>query len=425
MNNTRLNKYIHVVDNKDKYILFNTFNESVITLQKENLTGNKLINLKEAELDYLQQNDFTTESNTLLQKYLQNRKANPYTLSITISLTQACNLACSYCSQNNAKNNLLITEEVLEDTVKYIQNRMNATNYKQIAINFFGGEPLLAKKQILYFKKTLEKLYNQDMISYAVVTNGVLLDEEFLNNFENINVKITLTEKDNHDKFRVFRDGNGSYDIIFNNLKKVANYFTTHTKSNLSLRYNVDNINNNFPSFFNIITTNFPYIKYIELAPVYNFDFNSKTSNFTKKEFTKFYLEALELMIKKGFMVEFPTTRTTFCKAYSKDAIKVFADGSINLCNGCDCNFRRTNIKNLITKETKHEVFKDILESQLPEKCLNCDKLFLCSGIQLCRFKQCEFLIYDLDDFLKFYIEIIKQNPDFQKQFYASDFIYD
>lgn len=425
MDKNCLNKYVHIVDNGHNYILFNTYNESIVTIDKPNLRGNILLNLKQNELNYLTEKNFFQDSTKLLDEYLKKRSLQAETLSITISLTQGCNLACSYCSQNNAKDRLIISDKVLDNIIEYIKNRMISGKYRFLAVSFFGGEPLLAKEKILYFKNNLEKYVDINIISYSIVTNGILLDSEFLENFGRINVKVTLTEKKSHDKFRVFKNGHGSYDIIFKNLKNIAKYFKVHKNARLSLRYNVDNLKNNFFDFVQSITKELPYIKYIEIAPVYNFEFNKKTSYFTKQEFTKFYLKALEVMLKSGLLVEFPTTRTAACKAYSKDGIKIFADGGINLCNGCDCNLRRSNISYLIETDSKQRIYKDLMTGQLPQKCLDCSLLFLCSGIQLCKPNQCNFLTYDLDEFLKFYVKIIEKDEKYFDQFYTSEFNYD
>lgn len=416
-----LNRYVLKIDNGNEFILYNTYNESVISLNKQYISGNQIINLDKSSLNYLSDNDFFVRNYILLKKLIKERKKNTKTLNIILSITQSCNLRCSYCSQNNAKDNMVISFEVLDNTIEYIKNRVKKQKYEFLSICFFGGEPLLAKDKILYFKEKVENIFCTENIIYSIITNGTLLDNEFLSHFEKISVKVTLSEKDSHDKYRIFNNLMGSYDLIVKNLHNIEEYFLQHTGSKLVIRYNVDNEINDFYKFLNFIKQNFKFINYIELSPVYNFSFNKSINNLTKKSYTKFYIKALKNLLENKFLVEFPVSYSSPCQAYSKDGIKIFPDGKVNLCNGCDCNNRASNIKLLINNTTKQRLFKNEFSKQITNKCKKCKYIFVCGGYQICKPNQCDFLPYSLSVFLKFYVKILEKHPEYYNLFLTSE----
>lgn len=96
-------------------------------------------------------------------------------------ITMHCNLECLHCylnggGDNNLKKYNIIDEDVLEKFyMKYQPNVVSAT----------GGEPLLNKKMV----ELLGKVINNYGGALEIVTNGTLLDEEFVIKMQKINPK--------------------------------------------------------------------------------------------------------------------------------------------------------------------------------------------------------------------------------------------
>lgn len=166
-------------------------------------------------------------------------------MDYTIHLTEKCNLNCRYCYEKNKK----CVDIEFEQIKKLIDLELkNSSEYS--IITFYGGEPLikreLIKETIEYIKskKTEKRFY------YGITTNGTLIDEELLkymkkNNF--INVAYSFDGiKESHDLNRIMANGNGSYDKVLENSKKVLKYFKDAvamcvlTKNNL--KYLTDNV---------------------------------------------------------------------------------------------------------------------------------------------------------------------------------------
>ncbi|RYZ82674.1 MAG: radical SAM protein, partial [Proteobacteria bacterium] len=136
--------------------------------------------------------------------------------TMIIKLTSNCNLACSYCyyvgHERTPKGKLNL------QTLRYtLQKYSNYTGSEPASCRIYlhGGEPLLLGKR--YIRSIAEelKLYPNIKFNVSLQTNGVLLDNEWIDIcLENkIALGISLDgKKEKHDKFRVFPNGRGSYE---------------------------------------------------------------------------------------------------------------------------------------------------------------------------------------------------------------------
>ena len=86
-------------------------------------------------------------------------------------------------------------------------------------IIFFGGEPLLKKdliRETIAYCKAKEKS-QEAYFHYKVTTNGILLDESFLEYANSVNLQVAMSIDGvgkAHDRFRVFPDGKPTFEII-------------------------------------------------------------------------------------------------------------------------------------------------------------------------------------------------------------------
>lgn len=144
---------------------------------------------------------------------------------LRLNVTEGCNLRCSYCYERvsevwNQKRIMgwNVAKSAIDQFLFYIQKNEK----KKISIRFFGGEPLLnwelIEKCMDYIKN---KLSNDIQVNYIINTNGTLIDDiraKFLAD-HNISVSLSLDGvKDIHDKFRIYPDGSGSFDVVDSNM---------------------------------------------------------------------------------------------------------------------------------------------------------------------------------------------------------------
>ena len=164
---------------------------------------------------------------------------------ITLELTEKCNMRCKYCIYQEGQGgyrefgNHDMTFEVaklaIDDLIEHSQDE------KVIFVSFYGGEPLLKfdlLKQCIDYCETIKG----KNISYALTTNGTLVDRDMANYFSRLGERIHITisldgPKYMNDKYRVYGDGKGTFDDAVRGAKLIINEFSKNG-SKLSLGIN-------------------------------------------------------------------------------------------------------------------------------------------------------------------------------------------
>ncbi|MGP1433835.1 MAG: radical SAM protein [Peptoanaerobacter stomatis] len=100
----------------------------------------------------------------------------------------------------------------------------HSSDSSSLDIGFYGGEPLIAIDLIKKVVDYSEKLFVGKEIGFTITTNATLISEDIIHYFKEHNVKLMISldgPKDINDENRVFRNGNGSYDIVMKNIKLI------------------------------------------------------------------------------------------------------------------------------------------------------------------------------------------------------------
>jgi uncharacterized protein len=157
----------------------------------------------------------------LKQAYLDS--IDPRVLSITIFITEQCNFRCTYCYETFERK--AMSQDILRSILKLINKR--ASSLEHLSISWFGGEPLLGSSTILNFSDSIQELSQTHGFSRedSISTNGYLLNRGLAEDLIKSKVKvfqITLDgSQEHHDRSRLQRNGNGSYDAIMSNLRSL------------------------------------------------------------------------------------------------------------------------------------------------------------------------------------------------------------
>lgn len=172
------------------------------------------------------------------------------TLRLTVLSSEQCNFRCSYCYENFERGNL--SDEIAESLIIWL--RKNIKNYSSVQISWFGGEPLLGIKKIIYLSKEIKKICVQAKrpFSSGITTNGYLLNK---NNFKQL-LEVGLRQytvtidgiAEDHNRYRKLASGKGSFEKIISNLEEIRDSFKTGTfkfviRCNLTIE-NLKNIEN-------------------------------------------------------------------------------------------------------------------------------------------------------------------------------------
>jgi uncharacterized protein len=167
-----------------------------------------------------------------LDTFLTAVKSDTSELNITILTTLQCNFACDYCFQGDHGDYNKFAEKMSLETAErlavWIEREMDRLRPEKFVLTFFGGEPLL-NLPVMYFLS--ERLWQASKVrglpmSSSIITNGLLLTEDVVDRmtpYGLVGVKITLDgDRDTHNRLRPLRGGQGTFDRIIENLRRVS-----------------------------------------------------------------------------------------------------------------------------------------------------------------------------------------------------------
>ena len=137
---------------------------------------------------------------------------------VIVQTTLACNMRCKHCYEEGQNNNAFVmSESTLENLIKKLQKEFDSVRYL-----WFGGEPLLAGldffKKAIYFQNKYKR--KNTTIENSIQTNGLLLNDSFLNFFKENDFKVSVSYDGPSDAF--VRD---SGDIVFKRIIKAKGFF--------------------------------------------------------------------------------------------------------------------------------------------------------------------------------------------------------
>lgn len=148
--------------------------------------------------------------------------------AICLHVAHGCNMDCRYCfagkGDYSGKSGIMpleVGKQALDFLIKESGTR------RHLEVDFFGGEPLLnwdVCKELVKYGRELEKKYDK-VFNFTLTTNGVLIDDDVIDftNREMGNVVLSLDgRKETHDFMRHTRSGGGTYDLIIDKFKKLA-----------------------------------------------------------------------------------------------------------------------------------------------------------------------------------------------------------
>ncbi|UCF04993.1 MAG: radical SAM protein [bacterium] len=141
-------------------------------------------------------------------------------------VTARCNLHCPYCFVRN-KRDRDMSWETATSALDYFLRECGQAQH--LTILFFGGEPMLRMDFIKEFVPYALDRVGQTgkSLSFDMTTNGTLLDVDSARFFARYKIKYLLSIdglKEDHDRYRSFSDGSGSWDLIVNLLPMLKRY---------------------------------------------------------------------------------------------------------------------------------------------------------------------------------------------------------
>jgi len=151
---------------------------------------------------------------------------NNYLNNIVFQVTRNCNMKCRYCyfSGSGDLSRTHSKERMSWDTAKkaldFFTNKSELSS--KIQIGFYGGEPMLEFPLIQKIVDYANNKYFEKEITYAITTNGTIMNEEIISFFVKNDIKLTVSidgPKLINDTYRRYaHNGQGTFDTVYQNL---------------------------------------------------------------------------------------------------------------------------------------------------------------------------------------------------------------
>ncbi len=389
------------IKQKGLMICFNSFTHTLLCVSNNVYEAFNILNESEFRNIYPKQHTAFIEGGFLisedrneLDEIRLRHKIEAFTPSRNFNLmifpTQDCNLKCWYCYETHVENSRM-KEDIQENIIKFVEQKIKMNNLDSFHLSFFGGEPLLDFDKIAYpLSVKIKDICEKHNIKFTTffVTNATLINEDNIYRIKSINPSFQITldgYKPKHDKVRIQKNGiSGSYDKIIKALHLISlNISDEYIKPNrlATIRINYDN--NTLRNIDNLVED----LKSLDKSKfVIHFERVWQTVDNVDEEQKKLLLHSMRKFIKAGFDVNTGNFKKSnvSCPAEKLDFLIINYDGYIYKCNGRD--LQKGKHEGILSPNGNVEWNSGALSKRLGKTtfenpmCLKCKILPLCMG---------------------------------------------
>lgn len=181
----------------------------------------------------------------ILPKDIEESIANSE--NVVFEMTENCNLKCMYCTYGELYNRTPFRGHKNIDVgfainlITYFHNHYwntekNHSLRKNIKISFYGGEPLLRFNDIKRIVNHTQNLITDKVnYEYMMTSNGLLIDEDialFMAKY-NFQLSISIDGDEYGNSYRVFPNGQSSYNHLINNIELLQKLHPKYFQENV------------------------------------------------------------------------------------------------------------------------------------------------------------------------------------------------
>lgn len=332
------------------------------------------------------------------------------TLEIVLKITERCNINCSYCYVFNKSDTSSISrppilkKKVLEGLIDFVSKAIDSDGFEKIMFDFHGGEPLLLGKS--KFREMcqfiVDELNDKVNLSFALQTNAILIDKEWIDIFSEFNICIGVSldgDEEVNDAERVDFNGRGTYKRTLAGLEVLKKAYANKKISHLGIltvfnpKVDVKKVIDHFLNDLGIEDFTF-------LLPIDSHEtFNTALSELYEKslaDVVKYFFEECKgkasIRLVKDALIFFAGGKREIDRYFeAKDndhiIITVASNGDFGPDDTLRCidelDFWGLNILTTNFSEYKQSsIFKRLIEEErfLPDNCLKCAWQNVCKG---------------------------------------------
>ncbi|HJN46977.1 MAG: quinohemoprotein amine dehydrogenase maturation protein [Acidobacteria bacterium] len=201
----------------------------------------------------------------------------PFPLTTAVlNVTNQCNLSCAYCYEYSEDKIVdtttgaqpkFMSEETARQSIDLLFRE--AGDNAVVHVSFFGGETLLnfpvLSRVVPYARE--EAAARGKRVEFNLTTNATLLSSEMIDFLVEHDIAVTVSidgPREMQDRFRVFRDGAGSYDAL---LPRVRELLRRHHSRPIGARVTLTSQVNDISGIFHHLTEEIGFQE-VGFAPV-------------------------------------------------------------------------------------------------------------------------------------------------------------
>jgi uncharacterized protein len=265
--------------------------------------------------------------------------------AVTALTTTACNLGCSYCYQNIEQAveapsrppriaNSNLHNDGIDKIVSFVRRQMRKNGFEATSLLLFGGEPLLNPHACLQLLRRFSEL---NLIRADMITNGTLLTARLSALLEQAGLQSVQITYDGaraaHDKVRITRSGDGTFDTINKRIKKAI----ACTSFNWNIRINVSAQNaSTLGALAESLATIYPSGRSsVHFSPVFDYGVGYENRLRYSDDLAAAFIVAGRIFLQAGFKLKYAPgpRRCPYCgTSGGKTGAVINADGRLYSC---------------------------------------------------------------------------------------------
>lgn len=322
-----------------------------------------------------------------MTRYFDTRIPNNQALDFTIVLNLDCNFACTYCFEEDVKKKAYMSYETANRLLSYLEERLKETG-KNLLVDFYGGEPLLSLDLLENMAGKLKAICSNlgRSFSFRLITNGSLFTRKTAKRLVPpglSGVKITLDgPPDNHDRYRPFKSGKGSFGILLENIQNTWDLARIDIGGNYSAF--------NFPRFVELLDLlervgltpdKIPRVKFDPVFQPASKNISARNPDIGCKSVNEPWVPGAEKLLREEILkrgYDTPKPSPLCCMIENPDSLVVNVDGTFYKCP-CFIGLPDYCAGSLETGITDYRKQYGLDVWKNPE-CLACEYLPLCFG---------------------------------------------
>lgn len=264
-------------------------------------------------------------------------------LGIVIQPGASCQLGCGYCGQKHSKN--YMDASMQDNMMERIERKLLTNKFSSLSVTWYGGEPLMALRQIKEISPRLIELAERLNIKYYsnMVTNALSLKPAIFRDLVTIqkvsSFQITIDgDAEYHDQRRFTKESLPTFDIIFNNILAITSLPDfSKLGGEIVIRCNADkdNIEGIMPFINKLVGFKLQEKVSFYIAPIHNWGDNdaAEKGGLSITDFADLEIDWMLELIKLGFPVKIIPERTkVVCMVVNKESEVYDAFGNISTC---------------------------------------------------------------------------------------------